>query len=53
VVVTHQRPEDRPEDDESFVFVTTGIEDAVAKAEDSPTGPLMRRSWTASWTRAS
>ena len=34
VVVTHQRPEDRPEDDENFVFVTTGIEDAVAKARE-------------------
>jgi dihydrofolate reductase len=32
VVVTHQRPDDRPEDDENFVFVTTGIEDAVARA---------------------
>jgi dihydrofolate reductase len=34
VVVTHQRPDDRPEDDENFVFVTTGIEDAVAKARE-------------------
>ena len=32
VVLTHQRPEDRPTDDENFVFVTTGIEDAVAAA---------------------
>lgn len=32
VVLTHQRPEDRPEDDENFVFVTTGIEDAIARA---------------------
>jgi dihydrofolate reductase len=34
VVVTHQRPDDRPEDDENFVFATTGIEDAVAKARE-------------------
>jgi dihydrofolate reductase len=34
VVLTHRRPEDRPEDDENFVFVTTGIEDAVAKAKE-------------------
>jgi dihydrofolate reductase len=33
VVVTHQRPGDRPEDDDNFVFVTTGIEDAVATAK--------------------
>lgn len=30
----HQRPDDRPTDDENFVFVTTGIEDAVAKATE-------------------
>ena len=34
VVVTHKRPDDRPEDDDNFVFVTTGIEDAVAKARE-------------------
>jgi dihydrofolate reductase len=34
VVVTHQRPDDRPEDDENFVFVTTGIEDAIGKAKE-------------------
>lgn len=34
VVLTHQRPEDRPEDDENFVFVTDGIEAAVAKAKE-------------------
>ena len=34
VVLTHRRPDDRPEDDENFVFVTTGIEDAVAKARE-------------------
>ncbi|MFC0531403.1 dihydrofolate reductase family protein [Phytohabitans kaempferiae] len=34
VVLTHQRPDDRPEDDDNFVFVTTGIEDAVAKAKE-------------------
>lgn len=33
VVVTHKRPDDRPEDDENFVFVTDGIEAAVAKAK--------------------
>jgi hypothetical protein len=39
VVVTHQRPEDRPEDDEHVVFVTTGIEDAVARAEEQSDRP--------------
>jgi dihydrofolate reductase len=34
VVVTHQRPDDRPQDDENFVFVTTAIEDAVARARE-------------------
>jgi dihydrofolate reductase len=34
VVLTHQRPADRPEDDENFVFVTDGIEAAVAKAKE-------------------
>lgn len=34
VVLTHKRPDDRPEDDENFVFVTTGIEDAIAKAKE-------------------
>jgi dihydrofolate reductase len=34
VVVTHRRPDDRPEDDENFVFVSTGIEDAVARAKE-------------------
>jgi dihydrofolate reductase len=33
VVVTHQRPADRPEDDENFVFVTDGIKAAIAKAQ--------------------
>jgi dihydrofolate reductase len=33
VVLTHQRPEDRPEDDENFVFVTDGIAEAVAAAQ--------------------
>jgi dihydrofolate reductase len=33
VVLTHQRPDDRPADDENFVFVTGGIEAAVAKAK--------------------
>ncbi|MBB5868550.1 dihydrofolate reductase [Allocatelliglobosispora scoriae] len=32
VVLTHQRPVDRPDDDDDFVFVTDGIEAAVAKA---------------------
>ncbi|WP_298323520.1 dihydrofolate reductase family protein [Haloactinopolyspora sp.] len=32
VVLTHQRPHDRPEDDDNFVFVTDGIETAVARA---------------------
>jgi dihydrofolate reductase len=34
VVLTHQRPDDRPEDDENFVFVTGGIEAAVARAKE-------------------
>jgi len=34
VVLTHRRPKDRPEDDENFVFVTDGIEAAVAKAKE-------------------
>ena len=34
VVLTHRRPEDRPEDDENFVFVADGIEAAVAKAKE-------------------
>lgn len=34
VVLTHRRPDDRPEDDENFVFVTDGIEAAVAKAKE-------------------
>ena len=33
VVLTHRRPEDRPADDENFVFVTDGIEAAVTKAK--------------------
>ncbi len=34
VVLTHQPPEDRPQADENFVFVTEGIEAAVAKARE-------------------
>ncbi|MFG2332658.1 dihydrofolate reductase family protein [Streptomyces sp. NPDC048604] len=34
VVLTHRRPDDRPEDDEDFVFVTDGIEAAVARAQE-------------------
>jgi dihydrofolate reductase len=34
VVLTHKRPTDRPNDDENFVFVTEGIEAAVAKAKE-------------------
>jgi dihydrofolate reductase len=34
VVLTHQRPDDRPDDDENFVFVTEGIEAAVARAKE-------------------
>jgi dihydrofolate reductase len=34
VVLTHQRPADRPQDDENFVFVTDGIEAAVARAKE-------------------
>lgn len=34
VVLTHRRPEDCPADDENFVFVTDGIEAAVARARD-------------------
>ena len=34
VVLTHQRPADRPTDDDDFVSVTEGIEAAVAKAKE-------------------
>jgi dihydrofolate reductase len=34
VVLTHERPADRPTDDENFVFVTEGISAAVAKAQE-------------------
>lgn len=34
VVLTHNPPEDRPAEDENFVFVTEGIEAAVAKAKE-------------------
>ncbi len=34
VVLTHRPPEDRPQADENFVFVTDGIEAAVAKAKE-------------------
>ena len=34
VVLTHRRPDDRPQDDENFVFVTDGIEAAVARAKE-------------------
>ena len=34
VVLTHNPPDDRPRADENFVFVTDGIEAAVAKARE-------------------
>src|SRR5690242_15567487 len=34
VVLTHNPPADRPQADENFVFVTEGIEAAVAKAKE-------------------
>jgi dihydrofolate reductase len=34
VVLTHRPPDDRPQADENFVFVTHGIEAAVAKAKE-------------------
>ena len=34
VVLTHNPPQDRPRADENFVFVTDGIEAAVAKAKE-------------------
>jgi dihydrofolate reductase len=34
VVLTHRQPDDRPAADENFVFVTEGIEAAVAKAKE-------------------
>jgi dihydrofolate reductase len=34
VVLTHRLPEDRPQADENFVFVTEGIEAAVMKAKE-------------------
>src|SRR5438105_15946737 len=33
VVLTHRPPTDRPREDEHFVFVTDGIEAAIAKAK--------------------
>jgi len=34
VVLTHERPADRPTDDENFAFVTDGVVAAVAKAKE-------------------
>ena len=34
VVLTHQPPDDRPREDDNFVFVTEGIEAAVARARE-------------------
>ena len=34
VVLTHRPPEDRPEANDNFVFVTEGIEAAIAKAKE-------------------
>lgn len=34
VVLTHKPPDDRPQADENFVFVTEGIEAAIAKARE-------------------
>jgi dihydrofolate reductase len=34
VVLTHNPPDDRPQADENFVFVTDGIEAAVARAKE-------------------
>ncbi|MGH8776409.1 MAG: dihydrofolate reductase family protein [Jiangellaceae bacterium] len=34
VVLTHRPPDDRPEADENFVFVTGGIEEAVERAKE-------------------
>ncbi len=34
VVLTHRLPQDRPVEDDNFVFVTEGIEAAVAKARE-------------------
>ena len=34
VVLTHRPPEDRPQADANFVFVTEGIEAAIAKAKE-------------------
>lgn len=34
IVLTHRPPQDRPAADENFVFVTEGIEAAVAKAKE-------------------
>lgn len=34
VVVTHRTPDDRPVEDDNFVFVTDGIEAAIAKAKE-------------------
>ena len=34
VVLTHRLPDDRPQADDNFVFVTEGIEAAIAKAQE-------------------
>jgi len=34
VVLTHRPPEDRPREDENFVFVTDGIAAAIARAKE-------------------
>jgi len=34
VVLTHRPPQDRPREDENFVFVTDGIEAAIGKAKE-------------------
>ena len=34
VVLTHRPPEDRPQADENYVFVTEGIEAAIARAKE-------------------
>ena len=43
VVLTQRRPDDRPEDDENFVFVTGGVEAAVARAKQLAGGQERRR----------
>jgi hypothetical protein len=47
VELTDRRPDDRPQDHENFVFVTDGIEAAVAKGDGACRGQGRRCQWRA------